>query len=142
MDLRIFVICLCLISGADTFADEPQSLNEPSLKDLLAKIEKLEQRIKDLEATRLPPAVYQYNALSSPVIQTPATQTPTLPPFIQQYVPVDPKSPRRLLDRPSIQVTPRPTMESVPNTWRRHEFNGSYYYTVPLSSSNAQSKVF
>ena len=120
-----------LISGALAIADEPQASNEPSVKELLAKIEKLEQRVMELEAAQLPPTVYY------PVPTGSLPGYRVLPPA------------KRLLDtqKSAPNVIPRSEpfrapLESVPSSWHRHEFNGYFYYTIPLGSSKSTPMVY
>jgi hypothetical protein len=127
MALRTFAVYLWLISGSIVFADEPTTLSEPTVKELLAKIEKLERRIIELESAQQPIAVYQYGASQTPAILSPVQGHRYYRPY-----PDSKELPPTTKFRPIV-----PPTETVPRSWRRHEFNGHFYYTIPLGNSNS-----
>lgn len=109
--LTTVVLALALLA-VPLVADEPnEQKKETTIEQLMARIEKLEERITALEGRSLPPA-----------------QLPDCPPT------------PRMIPAPGLQFVPPsrdgvPQQLGVPDGWKQFEFNGQYFYVIPADRS-------
>ncbi len=124
----------------------PEATSTPSQSQLLSqRIVELEKRVAMLEARIAalpayglpqgpvaPPATAPYPH-TAPVPAPPA-RPESRPPYTPSYPPSSPPYP------PSNPLYPPPREnESVPDTWQRFEFNGQFFYIIPVDASSQQS---
>ena len=118
----LFLVLFALPAAAQT-TKPPADLAKENA-ELRAYVDKLEARIAELEATlaeqqkKLAPRVEVRPFAPSPY----GYQLPAVPFKAPTPAPIQPRSNLRI---------PAPG-ESVPDTWRRHEFNGQEFYLIPL----------
>jgi len=126
----LFVLAFTLPAAAQTTSSTTKSASELAKEnaELRAYADKLEARVAELERalkSRQSESAPRPRAESRPL--TPAPYGYQLPQFPFNLPAPAPTPPRA----DNLRVLPAPS-QPIPDTWRRHEFNGQEYYLVPL----------
>lgn len=114
---------LCVPAAAQTTRPTADPAKENA--ELRAYVDRLEARIAELEAKVQAQAKRSPHLLRPPLIAPHAYQLPA-PPFKLPALPSPAPAPA-----PNIRILPAPS-KPIPDTWRRHEFNGQEFYLIPL----------
>ena len=118
------VAILGMLSVFAAYAAEPAPERDLAKEnaELQAKVEKLQKRVRELEAEL---------ARRSFVLPTPPI--PALPPTQPSpfYIPNPFATPKP--KSPSVPIVPSP--QWVPGGWQEREFNGLHYYLIPLQEN-------
>jgi hypothetical protein len=129
MRFTIAAIAVLFVSAVAAAAEGPSAppVDENALnRNLLERIARLERRVAELEA-KLARAY------------TPGPQ-PYAPGELQRDAPTAPNDASRLPYEPTHSAPrhgdakPPTPSDRVPDNWRRYEFNGHYYYLIPVGS--------
>jgi hypothetical protein len=128
MRFALTVCSLIFVAAFASFADELTSQPERAdvtKEQLLQRVEQLEKRIASLEA-RLgrPYAPPKYLAQPQPI--QPAPKVP-------QWTPAPPTP------QPWRIMPPMQPDGNVPRSWQRFEFNGQYFYIIPVDEFGRNS---
>ena len=104
---------------------EPNEGSDPTIQQLLDRIEKLEARVEQLERRQ-------------PTVAVPYTQPGYFAPSAAPEWPQRPGQPEVPRATPA-PLRPYPPGQPVPKGWRLREFNGMYYYIVPCDALPPQT---
>ncbi|TWU42527.1 hypothetical protein [Novipirellula artificiosorum] len=146
-------------------ADPTRNHAPVTMQSLLARINKLEQRLAELESERAQPrraAPPLPGPPSMPGARSQRPETPNLEPPNSAYptprlapqAPQPPQSDPRYFNATPLPVPPQPTPydapnmptpngfprpnTSVPNSWQRFQFNGQWFYIVPVDQTDGR----
>jgi hypothetical protein len=132
MRLTLAVIFVMMFFSVPTVAEDanaPRTDEDTSNQQLLERIEELEKRVAALESRLAspyaPPQPYRPGKPYPHVTPAPS-YPPYSPPRAPQHSPYSPNPPRGYIE-PKVQPD-----ERVPDSWQRFEFNGQYFYIIPV----------
>jgi hypothetical protein len=128
----VFLTFFLAVSTVAEEANAPRA-DDVTNKQLLKRIEQLEKRIAALESRPRGPYVPlqpyvpgKPNPQVTPTPDYPSNYPPHLPPRAPQHGPYFPSPPKGYTE-PPVQPDKR-----VPDSWQRFEFNGQYFYIIPV----------
>ncbi|MGB7326664.1 MAG: hypothetical protein WBD31_17440 [Rubripirellula sp.] len=134
MNRLLAIACLLALPGY-CIADEPTSkpvAKQPDLSQLLERLGQLERRIAELETRQTPLRPVTPQATTPPNGHLPQSPTQVIPPNPNSYSTQPPTY--------STPLTPmQPRQGSAPQGWQRFNFNGQWFYIVPIDGNQASA---